>query len=392
MFTDCIIMAGGSGTRLWPASNSKRPKQFLSAPGNPTFFNAALERALAVTGGEGRVIIITGEGQVPHIIGACAGLDEKDRKRLVVIPEPQAKNTAPAVLCGAHYAEASCGEDRIILVLTSDHLIRPLPAFVLDASAAAAYARDSFLVVFGIPPTSPATGYGYIETASGLPSKPGLPGNPGLPSKPGLTNKPGGPQVYRVHSFCEKPDRATAEAFLAAGRFYWNSGMFAFSSRFVIDEFRRNAPELFRPFERLCRPGKGAYTAEGGIRVLREWPGLKEAYGEVKSISFDYAEAEKCTRTVMVVADFEWLDVGSWDEYAKLSGTGAAEVYEAGSAGCFVDADIPVALCGVKDLIVVVRSGKDGGPPSVLISQKGKTQGVREIVEKIRAAGRTELL
>jgi mannose-1-phosphate guanylyltransferase/mannose-1-phosphate guanylyltransferase/mannose-6-phosphate isomerase len=94
----------------------------------------------------------------------------------------------------------------------------------------------------------------------------------------------------------------------------------------------------------------------------------------------------------MVAADFEWLDVGSWDEYARLSGAGSAEVYGSGSEGCFVDADIPVALCGVKDLIVVVRSGKDGGPPSVLISQKGKTQGVREIVEKIRAAGRTELL
>ncbi|MDR2068905.1 MAG: mannose-1-phosphate guanylyltransferase [Spirochaetaceae bacterium] len=375
MFTDCIIMAGGSGTRLWPASNSKRPKQFLSAPGNATFFNAALDRALAVTGGEGRVMVIAGEGHVPHITGVCAGLGEKDRNRLVVIPEPLAKNTAPAVICGALYAQGSSGEERTILVLTSDHLIRPLPAFTGDALAAAAYARQGFLVVFGIFPAGPATGYGYIETAEPL---------------SGLAGQPGQPRAYRVNSFREKPDRETAEAFLAAGGFYWNSGMFAFSSRFIIDEFRRNAPELFRPFDRLCPPGKAA--VEGGIRVLRDWPGLKEAYGEVPSVSFDYAEAEKCTRTVMMAADFEWLDVGSWDEYATLAPAGTGEVYASDAAGCFVDADIPVALCGVKDLIVVVRSGKDGGPPSVLISQKGKTQGVREIVEKIRAAGRTELL
>jgi mannose-1-phosphate guanylyltransferase/mannose-1-phosphate guanylyltransferase/mannose-6-phosphate isomerase len=298
----------------------------------------------------------------------------------VVIPEPQAKNTAPAVICGTCYARLVSGEERTILVLTSDHVIRPLPAFTADAAAAAAYARQDFLVVFGIPPQSPATGYGYLEAAEPLL----LPGE-----SPG---KPGFPRAYRVSSFREKPDRETAAAFLAAGRFYWNSGMFAFSSAFITEEFRRNGPELLRPFDRLRPPGEGAYAIEGGIRVLRDWEGLEEAYGEVKNISFDYAEAEKCARTVMVAAGFEWLDVGSWDEYAKLSGTGAAEVYGSGAEGCFVDADIPVALCGVQDLIVVVRSGKGGGPPSVLISQKGKTQGVREIVEKIRAAGRTELL
>jgi mannose-1-phosphate guanylyltransferase len=345
-----------------------------------SFFNAALDRALAVTGAGGRVIIITGERHVPQVIGACAGLDEADRKRLVVIPEPQAKNTAPAILCGTRYARVASGEEGTLLVLTSDHVIRPLSAFTAGASAAAACAGEGFLVVFGIPPQSPATGYGYIETGEPLPS-------PG--SSP---EKPEGPRLYRVRSFREKPDRQTAEAFLAAGGFYWNSGMFAFSSAFITEEFQRNAPELLRPFEGLRAPGSGAYAVEGGVRVLRAWEGLKEAYGEVKNISFDYAEAEKCRRTAMVAADFEWLDVGSWDEYAKLSGAGAAEVYGSGAEGCFVDADIPVALCGVKDLIVVVRSGKDGGPPSVLISQKGETQRVREIVEKIRAAGKTELL
>ncbi|MDR1108798.1 MAG: mannose-1-phosphate guanylyltransferase [Spirochaetaceae bacterium] len=377
MFTDCIVMAGGAGTRLWPASNSQRPKQFLSAAGEASFFNAAVDRALAVTGAAGRVIIIAGEGHIPHVIGACAGRAEKDRERLVVIPEPRARNTAAAIICGTRYAGLVSGEERTILVLTSDHIIRPLADFVADAAAAAAYARKDFLVVFGIPPQSPATGYGYIETAERL-------------SGPGET--PGERRVYRVKAFREKPDKETAASFLAAGGFYWNSGMFAFSSAFITGEFRRNAPELLRPFDRLCPPGEAAYAVEGGVRVLRQWAGLSEAYGEVKSISFDYAEAEKCSNTAMVAADFEWLDVGSWDEYAKLSDSPGTEVYGSGAEGCFVDADIPVALCGVKDLIVVVRSGKDGGPPAVLISQKGETQRVREIVEKIRVAGRTELL
>jgi mannose-1-phosphate guanylyltransferase/mannose-1-phosphate guanylyltransferase/mannose-6-phosphate isomerase len=119
-----------------------------------------------------------------------------------------------------------------------------------------------------------------------------------------------------------------------------------------------------------------------------------------KSISFDYAIAEKCSQTVMAAARFDWLDVGSWDEYAKLLGSSRGEVFATGlppglpppTASCFVDADIPVALCGVRDLIVVVRSGKDGSPPVVLVAKKGETQGVKEIVEQIKAAGRTELL
>jgi mannose-1-phosphate guanylyltransferase len=209
--------------------------------------------------------------------------------------------------------------------------------------------------------------------------------------------------VFRAVSFREKPDKPTAETFLAEGRFYWNSGMFAFATGFLLDEYRRNAPDCLRPFEALKTPAACAYTFRKGLKILESWPGLPASYGAVKSISFDYAIAEKCSQTVMAAARFDWFDVGSWDEYAKLLGSSRGEVFTAGlphgllhglppNDSCFVDADIPVALCGVKDLIVVVRSGKDGSPPSVLIAKKGKTQGVKEIVEQIKAAGRTELL
>jgi mannose-1-phosphate guanylyltransferase len=269
-----------------------------------------------------------------------------------------------------------------MLVLTSDHIIKPAERFYADAVLAARFAARNKLVVFGIPPAAPETGYGYIEAAEALSPGGGPPGR--------AAGAEGA--VYRAASFREKPDRERAEQYLASGRFYWNSGMFAFSSRFILEEFGRKVPEIFLPMDKLKAPGEGAYTRRGELQVLEHWEGLEEAYGAVKSVSFDYAIAEKCADVVMVAAGFDWIDVGSWDEYAKLAGDTGAEVYASGSSGCFVDADIPVALCGAEDLIIVVRSGRDGTPPAVLVAKKGKTQGVKEIVEKIRAAGRTEIL
>ncbi|GHV11761.1 mannose-1-phosphate guanylyltransferase [Spirochaetia bacterium] len=375
MFDDCIIMAGGSGTRLWPASNSRRPKQFLSiSPEKPgySFFSAAVERALAVIDGDdGRVIIIAGKNHALHIIEACAAFSAGERKHLVLIPEPCARNTAPAIACGVIYSLRTAADtERTMLVLTSDHIIQPLDQFKADAARAANFAARKRLTVFGIPPKNPDTGFGYIETDA----------------------------AFGVKSFREKPDRETAEKFLAAGRFYWNSGMFAFSSTFMRDEFHRHAPEVIDPFEKLQAPGEGAKGTDGGyrtersLRILENWPGLEGAYGETKAISFDYAIAEKCENTAMIRANFNWIDVGSWDEYAQLLKDTQSEVYCSGSTGCFVDSDIPVALAGVEDLIVTVRSGRDGGPPSVLILKKGESRRLREIVEKIKEAGRAELL
>lgn len=380
-------MAGGSGTRLWPASTSKLPKQFLSIAGKGSFFSTALERALGVidTQGDGRVIIIAGKSHVPHIIETCRNFCSENMNRLVLIPEPEAKNTGPAIACGTLYADWVSGRDRNILVLTSDHIIEPLDIFKANASAAAAFAQQDRLVVFGITPKAPETGYGYIEAAEALTI-------PRQRVSLKRYDKPAEPAVFKVASFREKPNQATAEQFLETGHFYWNSGMFAFSSRFLLKEFNRNAPELITPFEKLVAPNEQAYTTEQGLRILKNWAGLEEAYRTVKGVSFDYAIAEKCAQTTMVAAGFEWFDVGSWDEYIKLADDPKSEVYRSGSENCFVDADIPVALCGVDGLIVIVRSGKNGSPPAVLISKKGETQRVRTIVEKIKTAGRRELL
>jgi mannose-1-phosphate guanylyltransferase/mannose-1-phosphate guanylyltransferase/mannose-6-phosphate isomerase len=379
MINDCLIMAGGSGIRLWPASSSRKPKQFLPAEkgGTESFFSLSLERALwIVSETDGRVIVIAGKAHMPFVITACSKLSTAAKKRLVLIPEPDAKNTAPAIACAIAYTGKTGGWNRTMLVLTSDHIIRPLDVFLKDSNTAARYAEQNKLVVFGISPSGPETGYGYIETAEKLAG-----------------------DVYGAAAFREKPDRKTAEQFLASKKYFWNSGMFVFRCDFLVEEYRRLAADVFRSFEKLKAPDKKSYTKIKGLCVLDAWAGLKKAYSQAKVISFDYAIAEKCTQTVMIRAGFDWIDVGSWDDYAgllsgdsPLGGNIGADVYTAEGDGCFVDSDIPVALAGVEDLIVVIRSGKDGSPPTALITQKGKTQLVRDIIEKIKSSDRTDIL
>jgi len=379
MINDCLIMAGGSGTRLWPASCSGKPKQFLPAAkdGTETFFSLSLERALlAVSESDGRVIVIMGRTHLPFVITACSKLSVVNKKRLVLIPEPDARNTAPAIACAALYAAKTNGWDRTMLVLTSDHIIKPLDVFLKDLKLAARYAEQDKLVIFGISPSGPETGYGYIETESRLAG-----------------------DVYTVASFREKPNRETAEHFIASKNYFWNSGMFAFRYDFLAEEYHRLAEDVICSFEKLKTPDKKSYIKTKGLCVLDAWAGLKKAYKQTKSISFDYVIAEKCTQTVMIRAGFDWSDVGSWDDYALLlsgnssvSGNTGADVYTAAADGCFVHSDIPVALAGVDDLIVVIRSGKDGSPAAALVTRKGKTQLVRDVVEKIKQTDRTDIL
>ena len=398
MFNDCIIMAGGSGTRLWPASTASKPKQFLNLPSaeekpagekktGESFFISAVRKALAVTAdtGSGNVIIIAGKNHTNAIVEECAKLGKQERERLLLIPEPLARNTAPAIACALLYIDwAAAGQERNILVLTSDHIISPMETFKADANAAASMAQTDKLVVFGIPPLGPETGYGYIETSGTLTIKNGDTKNP-----PGYA-----PEVFSAASFREKPDIVTAREFIKQGKFYWNSGMFAFSSKFMLAEYRRSSPEVIAPFNELWTPNQLSCRTKNGLRILEELENLEAAYSKTRSISFDYAIAEKCNSVVMVKAGFSWTDVGSWDEYANLVRTAGAEIYgnEKSIETCFVDSDIPVALCEVEDLIVVIRAGKEGRPPVALISKKGKTQAVKEIVEQIKSKGRTELL
>jgi mannose-1-phosphate guanylyltransferase/mannose-1-phosphate guanylyltransferase/mannose-6-phosphate isomerase len=376
MFNDVLIMAGGSGTRLWPASSSRLPKQFLPANEKQSFFSMAVERALAVSE-NGRVIIIVGKSHIPHVLKCSLNFSAAEKKRLLVIGEPAAKNTAPAIACAVALSQLS-GNSRNMLVLTSDHIIKPLKTFKADALLAAGAANDTegCLTVFGIPPTRPDTGYGYIETDI---KKQPIDG------------------VYKVSAFHEKPTTQIAAQYVKEKRFFWNSGMFAFNTGFLAEQFRRLAPEVFTPFEKLKAPKAADFSVTKGIKVLKSWHGLENAYKKAQSISFDYAIAEKCGKTVMVKTKFDWIDIGNWEEYAKITVKNDSLVFNApadnkSADSCHVDSDIPVALAGVEDLIVVIRSGKDGSPASALITKKGQTQKVRDIVEQIKNKGKTELL
>jgi len=419
MFTDIIIMAGGSGTRLWPASNSGLPKQFLLLPGGGTFFGASLERAFylletvtpavgtegiagfvgparatGATGAEGKVVVVAGASHVAHVLRECKKLSPARRSRVVVIPEPVARNTAPAVACAAIYLERSAGEGRRALILTSDHIISPLDRFRDDAEAADRAATLGKLVVFGVPPRNPETGFGYLEAGTALDFAADI--------ATGHATK-----LFRLSSFHEKPDRATAESYVANGKFYWNSGMFGFSVDAMIAEFRRSSPETLAPFETLQAPAPDAGQDQDGIILLGRWKGLTEAYTKVKPISIDYAVAEKTRDAAMVAAGFDWIDIGSWDDYAQYmertqqasqstapdtAAPAATPVFNVESTNCWVDSDLPVALCGVDDLIVVVRSGADGSPPSVLVCRRGESQKVKNIVDQIKSGGRPDLL
>jgi mannose-1-phosphate guanylyltransferase len=329
-----------------------------------SFFSMAVERALAVTGKSGKVIVITGKSHVPLVIKETAKLKAGEKKRLVVIGEPAAKNTAPAIACAAIYSLYG-GRDRNMLVLTSDHIIKPLDVFKEDAAKAAASAKEGKLAVFGIPPAGPETGYGYIEAGKGK-------------------------DVLEVTAFHEKPDTQTAKKYAASKRFFWNSGMFAFSSGFITEQFRLFAPDVIHPFEKLKKPPQ-SYKIVQGVQILDAWSGLENAYRKTAGISFDYAIAEKCRNTVMVRANFDWIDIGNWEEYVKICGN-KSQVFSVSAENCHVDSDIPVALAGVQDLIVVIRSGKNGEPAAALVTRKGQTQKVREIAERIKKAGKTELL
>jgi len=331
----------------------------------------SLERALAL--GQ-RVIIITGESFIPNVIKETSKLSASEKKRVVIIGEPAAKNTAPAVACAVVYSlygiDRKNNKKRDMLVLTSDHIIKPFNVFKADAGLAAA--AEKKLVVFGIPVQRPETGYGYIEIKN---------------SKSKSENG-----IFTVNAFHEKPDEKTAKKYCSSGKYFWNSGMFAFDTCFMEEMFLSLEPDIYKCFIKLKEPKPDDYTILKGVKILTSWKGLKTAYSKVKNISFDYAVAEKCESTAMVRAGFDWIDIGNWDEYIKICPAGVSQVFGSSAVNCHVDSDIPAALAGVEDLIVIIRMGKNGGPASALITKKGQTQKVRGIIDEIKAAGRQDLL
>ena len=365
-FTDVVILAGGIGERLWPASRPDYPKQFISLSDGVSFLQSSVLRALAVRP-SGKIIVITRKDLLQPVSEHCAhllyDLDESQRRKLqedlYILAEPCARHTCAPILLSCELVELL--DDTVahtMLVLASDHVISPVDAFVADCRKAAATANEGYFVCFAIPPNEPATGYGYIKEGAPL---------------------CGDGSIFSVAQFKEKPDEETARSYLASGKYTWNSGMFAFTSSFFKDEVRRYEPDIagsFRYFSGASRPEERTVN---GIKYISGWEPMEAAYRTVPAIAVDNAIAERTNRAAAVRASFGWDDVGSWDAFEKLFSKNDSKTVEIKGGNNFVYSDIPVALCGVDDLVVVIKNG------SALIMKKGSSGMMREVVRKVKS-------
>lgn len=350
MTDNVIIMAGGAGKRLWPASTENRPKQFMTVDGTSSLFRSTLERAFAL-GIRGCVYVVTHQNHVAAAVRECADLPAQTAGRVRILAEPVARNTAPALALAAARMELDRRSQETCLVMAADHLISPPDAFASSVETASAEAQNGFIVPYGIVPSSPATGYGYIEAGS--------------PAGGGL----------EVISFREKPDAETAESYAASGRHFWNAGLFTYRGDVFQSELALCCPEVSDIFRNPEESWFVKSQAEP-VQIYEPSGQLKSLYERCPGISVDYAVMERTKKIRMVKAAFDWNDVGSWDVIADLNPPPESAVYQYESEGNFVSSDRPVALCGVKDLIVVSSGGR------ILICRKGQSQLVKNAAEE----------
>ncbi len=349
-----VIMAGGSGTRFWPAGRKRVPKQLLAIAPGGTLIQQTLARVPRAIPAE-RTLIMT---NVAHV---AAIAEQVDLPRTQIIGEPEGRDTAACIALAAHIVEKR-RPGAVMIVMAADHVIRPVEAFHRRLEEAVKAAREtSALVTIGLVPTFPSEGFGYIETAETL-----------------------APNTVRVAAFREKPDRATAEKFLAAGNYLWNAGIFVWKASSVLAEIARQKPVLAAEVLEIAKT----------IDTPRFTATLAERYGRLEKISIDFAVLEKAPNRACVRADFEWDDVGSLEALARHNPNDEAgnvklgDVHLSNAKRCIVDNKTSglVALLGVEDLIVV-RTGD-----AVLVARRDQAEKVKKLVEEIEKTGRTEVL
>ncbi|WP_337271425.1 mannose-1-phosphate guanylyltransferase/mannose-6-phosphate isomerase [Oryzifoliimicrobium ureilyticus] len=277
-----VIIAGGKGTRLWPLSRASAPKQFIQFAGNRTLFQATLSRVSDTDVYEAPIVITNEEFR--FLVAEQAR--ELDIALSGVILEPVARNTAPAVAAATIYAASRFGTDAIVQVLAADHEITDIDEYFSAIKTARAAAGAGKIVTFGITPTEPATGYGYIEVGKALPTG-----------------------VSLVKRFVEKPDRANAEKMVSSGNFLWNSGIFMFRVEQILSELSQLAPEVEEAARAAINDGK---------QDLDFFRLDETAFSRSPDISMDYAVMEKTGNAAVVTASFAWSDLGSWDAMWKL--------------------------------------------------------------------------
>lgn len=348
-----VLLSGGAGSRLWPLSREAYPKQLLTLLGEQTLLQ---QTALRVSDSSmfGRTMVIA---NAEHRFAIAEQLRSLGIAEPSMVLEPFGRNTAPAIAVAALIASES-DPDAIILAVPVDHWIRDATAFRAAVAVGAAAARKGKFVLFGLRPTAPTTGFGYIRASDQLAIAAG---------------------VHGVASFVEKPDLVTAERLLAAGDHLWNSGIFLLPAQALIEEMARLIPDVLV----ACRAALG-----GAIRDLDFLRLDESAFRTCPSISLDYAVMAKTDRAAVVPADFDWSDVGSWSALWKMgdkdnSGNVAiGDVVMEDAAGCYVRGEGPlVAALGVEDLIITAT------PDVVLVASKNRDQDVAKVVARLKANG-----
>lgn len=345
-----VILSGGSGTRLWPLSVDSKPKQFLPLVSDNTMFAETLLRA----DDESRFgpPLIIGAERHSDLIEAEMAADAHGDARIIL--EPSARNTAPAI---ALAALAVGGGDAMMLVMPSDHVICDLSAFLDAVDVALPAARDGWLVTFGINPTGPETGFGYIRMVDPLGDMPG---------------------VHKVARFIEKPPREKAQEMLDAGGHAWNAGIFLMRADRYLEELGVFAPEVRHAAEASME------GVDLNARLIR--PDADE-FAACPSDSIDYAVMERAERVAVVPVSCGWSDVGSWDALAEIGQTDAAgnsilgDVIALDTTNSLIRADgITVTVSGVSDLIIIANG------THVMIVPKGQSQDVKKIVDAVKGS------
>ena len=337
-----VILSGGGGTRLWPMSRDQSPKQFLALTSAQTMFQMTAERTRDVESFAAPIIVSGAEhGDIVDAQLAAIGISDA-----TVILEPCARNTAPAI---ALAALAAPDPKSPLLVMPSDHVITDVAAFHAATAAALPLVEEGWLVTYGITPTAPETGYGYIQTGESI-----------------------APAVHQVARFVEKPGVAQAAEMIADGDHLWNGGIFLFRADAFLAALGVHAPDMLAAAQAAMEGAR-----REGNRILPDM----ENFAACPANSIDYAVMEKAERVAVVPADIGWSDLGSWDALYDIGAHAPADnILAIDSVNNLVRSDgIRIHLAGVEDLIVVA-SGND-----ILIVPRGKSQDVKKIVEALKA-------
>lgn len=343
-----VILAGGGGTRLFPLSRESRPKQFLNIDDNKSLLVHTIERFRNICQ-ISDIIIVTNKKYQYYVQNEAAMCGAHDAHILL---EPASRNTAPAIALAARYCQdvLGCDDNEILFVSTSDHIIRPNNVFSASVEEANILAAKGNVVTFGIPPTYPATGFGYMEAVDSYP----------------------GTEAFKAGEVKEKPNLETAKKYIKAGNFYWNSGMFSFTIRCYLEELAKYHPDIL-----TCLQENYAETIQQFLKM--------------PNISIDYAIAEKSSRIVILPLKLYWNDVGSWDaiyDVLDKDAKGNAIKGDCIAIDCknslMVSNGRLITGISLENLIIVET------PDLVLVSQRGTSQKVKDLVDELKKRGRKE--